>query len=191
MRRIAPLFVASFMFFAVGCEEVVTVEWYDACGGTCLADEVCYEDVVPYCDLASYCELDVCPYDDFGSACVDTYSDPYNCGGCGYYCEGICSFGECQVAGWTCADVGLDDCIDYCADTYTDDNNCGACGNWCIVEAGEFCADGVCQASGTTCEDYGLTTCDTGCADLLTDPYNCGDCGIECVLGCDGAGACN
>jgi hypothetical protein len=195
MRRLAPLFLASALVLAIGCtvDEEGNI-WIDPCLGTCLADEVCFDDgAVAACYPMSDCQSPyyICDYDDGTAGCVDLDYDPYNCGGCGIYCDGVCSFGVCQSAGWSCADVGLDDCVDYCADLISDDANCGYCGNWCDVGGGEFCADGACQVAGGTCEDYGLTTCPDGCADLLTDPYNCGDCGIECVLGCDGAGNCN
>lgn len=192
MRRLAPIFVASLLGLYVGCEETtVTVDWIDPCLGTCLADEVCIEDVggaacYPMSDCVA--PFGVCYYSDGSAGCVDLDYDPYNCGACGAYCDGYCFTGFCEPAGWTCLDVGLDDCYDYCADLQSDPANCGACGNWCLMD--EICAGGACYAEGFDCSSLGLVDCGYGCVDPLTDPYNCGACGIECVNGCDGAGEC-
>jgi len=189
MRRFASLFLASvLMVGVVGC----TVDeegnlWVDPCLGTCFADEVCWDGVceAPYSDACcdDYCDYAVCAFSDGSFGCADLNFDSYNCGGCEVYCEGTCSFGECQGADYSCADVGLDECDGYCTDTSTDELNCGGCYNECAYD--EVCL-GACYGGDTSCETYGYTTCTDGCVDLLTDNYNCGDCGIECVAGCDG-----
>jgi hypothetical protein len=182
MRKFGTLIVAAFLFSAVGCGTTVEGElWIDPCGGTCLADEVCWDLV---CVASTECgsPYEVCAYSDGSYGCTDTMNDPFNCGGCGIWCDTICAFGACEAAGYTCADYGLDDCGNGCVDTSSDVFNCGGCGAECV--AGDFCAAGLC---GTTCA---FDTCGDLCTDLLTDPYNCGQCGFECVNGCDGAGAC-
>lgn len=76
-----------------------------------------------------------------GSKCVDVYTDPDNCGGCGSICEGIKT--ACANAVCSC-EVGLMDCNDgFCTDTYDDNDNCGGCGNVC--DSGKHCEDGFCK----------------------------------------------
>ena len=78
--------------------------------------------------------------------CVDTSSDPYNCGGCGNACGfGIdCVFGACGVGG--CA-FSQQECFGYCSDVSSDPNNCGICGNQC--DSGTTCRQGACACSGS------------------------------------------
>src|SRR5262249_28566398 len=73
-------------------------------------------------------------------ACIDTVSDPLNCGGCGITCTGnlACSGGLCSA---TCL-PGLSICGNSCVDKSTDNKNCGTCGHTC--GAGEGCAGGNC-----------------------------------------------
>jgi len=76
-----------------------------------------------------------------GTKCVDTYTDPDNCGGCGNICNGVKS--ACANAVCSC-EVGLMDCNDgFCTDTYDDNDNCGGCGNVC--DSGKHCEDGFCK----------------------------------------------
>lgn len=86
-------------------------------------------------------------------ACVDTASDPLNCGGCSNVCPqgATCSEGNC-----TC-DGDLAACGSGCADLQADALNCGGCDIQCA--AGHVCSTGVCVdvdecATGTdTCSD--------------------------------------
>ena len=57
-----------------------------------------------------------------GGECVDTFSDPNNCGSCGHQCsEGeSCSEGYCSLF---CDDNGLTPCEGQCVNTLTDSNN--------------------------------------------------------------------
>jgi hypothetical protein len=187
MRRFGTLFVAVALLFSVGC--VVTEDgeiWIDPCLGACLEGEACWGGVceTPYstscCDEA--CQYVLCAYDDGSLGCTDTAYDQYNCGGCGVWCDGYCVWGECQPATYTCADIGLDDCLAYCTDTGTDELNCGGCGNECPY--GAFCAGSQCYTEAIVCEDYGLLTCPDGCVDSTIDAFNCGECGLECPFGC-------
>jgi hypothetical protein len=88
-----------------------------------------------------------------GTGCVDTQTDPRNCGGCDKTCkiaEGeACVMGVCGKA---CAG-GATRCGAACADLQTDRANCGACGKACLAD--EACNAGkcglVCQGSLTAC----------------------------------------
>lgn len=139
MRRLAPLFLVGAMFMFVGCETEVEWTWYDPCGGVCLADEVCIEDydLGAACYPTSDCYADICYSSDGYAVCTDVFSDPYNCGACEAYCDGICSEGVCYGADYVCEDYGLATCFDgaveYCADILTDDFNCGGCGIECVL----------------------------------------------------------
>src|SRR5690349_18694449 len=73
-----------------------------SCGGSVLV-----EDPPPECDAG----LTACH-----GNCVDTSSDPYNCGGCDDACyEGYCSGGSCVIA-QECP-PGATDCFGSCVDT--------------------------------------------------------------------------
>jgi Stigma-specific protein, Stig1 len=107
----------------------------------------------------------VCPsgQTDCSGTCVNTATDPSNCGGCtsssaSYVCrtDQVCSINGCQCP------TGQTECSGTCVDTATDRNNCGICGTVC----------GAC-CSGT-------------CVDTATDSNNCGACGNVCERG----GAC-
>ncbi len=75
--------------------------------------------------------------------CVDTTTDPENCGSCGNACNGdkpYCSNGGCTE----CSD-GLRNCHDGqgCINFENNDKNCGGCGNAC--DPGKSCLGGNCQ----------------------------------------------
>jgi hypothetical protein len=95
--------------------------------------------------------------------CVDTQSDPNNCGGCDIKCtappgevsrciNGGCTIPECRE--------GTTKCDGICVDTQSDDYNCGGCGFACHCYEGDprcclyyhncfghvpHCRDGVCS----------------------------------------------
>src|SRR5687767_4573426 len=113
---------------------------------------------------------------DCGGVCVDSLTDPANCGGCGVICgpgwafgSGVC-LGETPPSGvslFVCAAHWLIDCGGVCTDITVDSANCGACGNSCTLGGscqGGACAGIVCVCSETDCGGY--------CADLLNDPAN-------------------
>lgn len=121
-----------------------------------------------------------------GEGCVDTRTDPHNCGACGVQCaaDEECSGGSCVCSGgrWRCGAAG-DAGPAYCADVQTDEANCGSCGLRCA--AGQVCLDGTCSDS---C-GYGRTICSQSeagpryCANLSRDAANCGSCGTACPPG--------
>jgi len=102
-----------------------------------------------------------------GGKCVDTTSDPANCGGCSNACTAptggttTCANGQC---GQSCAS-GQTACGNSCVSTQIDSNNCGSCGHACTN--GQTCQSGSCQ-------------CLLG---HLGDNNNCGTCGNVCPSG--------
>ncbi|KAK1753784.1 hypothetical protein QBC47DRAFT_404126 [Echria macrotheca] len=105
------------------------------------------------------------PFTACSAQCVDTQTDPLNCGGCGSVCDyGLCTNGQCSCPGTMCGS--------QCIDTQSDPQNCGTCGN--------VCASGVCDASTCACSG---TVCGGQCIDTQNDPLNCGLCGFKCASG--------
>jgi hypothetical protein len=104
--------------------------------------------------------------------CIDTTSDPLNCGGCGLGCQdgAICIDSICTCPGTQVT------CDGACTDTTSDAANCGGCGLSCPgLEGATACVDSSCTCLGTSC---------TGtCTDTTRDPANCGECGIACEAG--------
>ncbi|HKA88318.1 MAG TPA: hypothetical protein VKE22_11675 [Haliangiales bacterium] len=81
------------------------------------------------------------PYQSFcGGRCIDTVTDPMNCGRCDNACTGsqVCSGGACTAS---CL-PGLSPCGNRCVNLGTDNQNCGTCGHPC--GPGEGCAGGSC-----------------------------------------------
>jgi hypothetical protein len=121
--------------------------------------------------------------------CVDTATDPNNCGKCGMGCDanhatGTCSASTCMVGsctpGWgDCNNNGADGCE---TNLHLDENNCTMCGMQCgLVNAVNGCSDG-CYIKACT---FGWDDCnmnmDDGCeTSVLTDTSNCGSCGTPC-----------
>jgi hypothetical protein len=84
------------------------------------------------------------PTQECGGVCVDTSSDPVNCGGCGVVCQPgqSCVNGLCQLV---CAPP-TQDCGGLCVDTSSDPLNCGGCGVQC--GSYEVCLGGSCTLVG-------------------------------------------
>jgi hypothetical protein len=139
-----------------------------------------------------------------GDLCIDTSSDPANCGGCQTVCAqgAVCANGSCVCASGStyCSAIGI------CVDLSSDPNNCGDCGIGC--PSGWLCANGQCvcpdgspPCGGSCCEPGWVCTdgtcappcpsgqiqCSGTCVDQYYDPVNCGDCGVDCAgLSCCG-----
>jgi hypothetical protein len=106
--------------------------------------------------------------------CVDTVTDPKNCGGCGKACpdpEGGTATCMSSMCGGMCA-APKTLCSDGCTDTKVDPNNCGMCGNPCQMT--ETCSSGMCCPMGQT-------NCSGKCVDLQADDANCSMCGKSCM----------
>ena len=134
---------------------------------------------------------------DCGGICVDTSSDPANCGACANACSvqsgtascsnGMCTVGVCDPGRANCDASSNNGCE---TSTSSDLNNCGACGLICPSNGGNpSCLGGVCNIA---CHP-GFSDCNgsPGCeTPTQTDPLNCGGCGLICMPP-NGAPLCN
>ncbi len=120
-------------------------------------------------------------------ACLDTRTDPRNCGACGASCgAAACVGGACVCNGPVCRGV--------CSDITADPMNCGACGHACqpFPNANGVCVEGSCGAACLPgfgdCDINAANGCET---DTMTNNTHCGGCGRTCPRGmtCRG-GAC-
>lgn len=111
-----------------------------------------------------------------GLNCVDTATDPANCGGCGAACspDQTCTGGQC-----TCNGAACEGCCDGATcQAGTSPQQCGANGAACkVCGGGRTCENGSC-----VCPD-GKLFCDGACIDKQTDERHCGACGLECEPG--------
>jgi glucosylceramidase len=106
-----------------------------------------------------------------GSECVNTATDPTNCGACGIPCSSgqSCQSGSCQCQSGMLCNGG---CVS------SDATHCGDCTTTCAT--GQVCSNNVCSTSCAT----GQTLCGTACVVTNgTDTLNCGACGKTCVSG--------
>ena len=104
-------------------------------------------------------------------ACINTQTDPKNCGGCGVACG---STQQCVNGACSCSALGATfiACGAACVDDATDEANCGACAKTCA-------AGTSCQAAMCAC-DAPLAACPSGCVNEQSDAMNCGMCGNAC-----------
>ncbi|MEI8257213.1 MAG: hypothetical protein WCJ30_16185, partial [Deltaproteobacteria bacterium] len=119
-------------------------------------------DTVIAPDVVDVPAADACPAGQItcGASCVNTGSDPLNCGACGATCtDGTCTSGSC-----------------ICPSGLT------ACGGACIGCAGGSCTAGacVCPAGRLLC----LGIC------VLNDALHCGTCANVCTVPASGTATC-
>jgi hypothetical protein len=124
-----------------------------------------------------------------GAACVDTSTDPSNCGGCGTKCSAgqVCNAGSCGPSSCSNGETSCPaDGGAKCTNTKTDSANCGTCGKTCPL--GASCQNGTCQnpCPLTDAGQQSLCQPDGGapyCVDTQSDDSNCGSCGHACAGG--------
>ena len=106
-----------------------------------------------------------------GASCIDTWTNPKHCGGCGIECGPgeHCSDGTCS-----CMEP-LVSCGGECLHVDSDRDHCGDCETSCLPDA--YCDHGECVPF--PCSE-GLTDCDGDCVNLQSDRQNCGGCGQVC-----------
>jgi len=123
--------------------------------------------------------------DNCNGSCVDTTTDPLNCG----YCGNICVSGGCILndagAGVCNCPLPYTQCGSDCFDTYGDIRHCGSCDNDCSLAAqgiGDGGAELTCNVGNCYCGPTGLGHICPGpiCSTLDNDPHNCGSCGHVC-----------
>ena len=134
-------------------------------------------------NLCTHCGSQPC----CNGVCVDTNTDPNNCGQCGNACMAgpapDCVMGKCgcaAIGGAACGDTDTC-CANGCKNLKTDQYNCGTCGNRCT--GNQTCNNGVCSCGGVTCQGTQIC-CTNQCVDPKTDPNNCGFCGNKCTGSC-------
>jgi Tol biopolymer transport system component len=118
-----------------------------------------------------------------GESCVDTETDPLNCGACGMSCDvahGVaCQDGSCGFTAVSPCSGELVPCGLLCVDTSTSAAHCGDCDTACDTAGGEVCSNGSCALS---CAG-GSTECHGDCVDTDDDPAHCGSCDNACSDG--------
>jgi hypothetical protein len=170
-------------------------------------------DLGPACELA--CGVaEYCCIVEGAPACVNTSSDPANCGTCGTECilsrrgdqclRGRCACGRFDVGCTGTSDVccpATTEIEAHCANLRVAEQDCGECGRACTAGQASVCQNGECICEGSdrgcagTPEDLccpgGLSVITHACTNTLTDREHCGACDRRCELGerCD-AGRC-
>lgn len=143
----------------------------DACtvGDTCV-DGQCVPGAEMSCEPGRSCVQGVCVCDfptiECGDSCVDTQTDPLNCGGCGEACtlpntatyncvQEECEVKTCVISTYhkyaNCNGIHTDGCE---KDLSTDTNNCGSCFDVCNLSHTDThtCYQGDCRVS--TCDPH-------------------------------------
>jgi hypothetical protein len=170
----------------------------DCAGQVCGPSQVCDQNrcvdracAGVICPGAETCANGTCGCNGASStcaqACVDTHTDPGNCGMCGKACSASegCAASSCWPK--TCPPPDGGAVPVNCAP----DEVCerGACTEAACVDVmcgpGQHCSGGACLC------DAGRTACGSACVDLTSNPANCGACAHSCDSGktCNG-GAC-
>jgi hypothetical protein len=145
-------------------DEIAGIQWnisiaYDEMGAPLESPYELYVDNIQFFASDTSCAAgeETC-----SNACVDTSSNPANCGGCGNVCaaEATCAGGTCMCPG------GATQCLQECVDTSTNTAHCGGCGNVCALTA--TCTGGECTGGDSTTS----TRCGSS-MNLLGNPFGC------------------
>ena len=146
------------------------------CSSKSLLEQKCLCESPPVTTTVCASGLRPC-YGRNGLKCINTASDPLNCGTCSNVCLGdtVCKEGKCIC------NPGLKQCYnDVCADVTSNSLNCGDCGVSCFDNTGF----GTGQCIGGTCECApGYTFCSLQCIRTVDDSRNCGSCNTICAVG--------
>ena len=122
-----------------------------------------------------------------GDVCVDTASDPDNCGGCGLVCDGECSAGLCSSDSPPTGPTAIDDpSMDGSGPEPGDD----APGPKDGPKDGNTIDDAPTVDEPPVPCDLGEESCENQCVFTGNDASNCGGCGIECGDGVCSSGQC-
>ncbi|MHB1846852.1 MAG: hypothetical protein ACYCWW_18685 [Deltaproteobacteria bacterium] len=154
-------------------------------GGNCQCDPATQACVAPAPGApgACTCQGTLTPCGANGGGCVDTNSDPNNCGGCGLLCPtGNCAGGVCLC------ESPYPKCGTDCTSLSSDVHHCGACGNDCTLGPGAGLSGVSCSQGSCVCALGGGagagSICASGsggaCVDLSSDPNHCGHCQTVC-----------
>lgn len=134
------------------------------------------------------------PSPDMGETCVDTVTDPNNCGGCGRVCvppahaRSVCAVGVCIFS--CLPEYG--DCdgqaANGCEASLHTLENCGGCRAICETDngtgacMGSTCTVVSCMAGFDDCDHMARNGCE---ADLQYNRLHCGVCGHVCPVSCN------
>jgi hypothetical protein len=190
------------MTFAAGATLQSTLRM----GSTCASNTGADANLLVEYKMMAAGDTDTCPTPQTlcGTYCVNTNSDPSDCGACGTVCpsgqacvsaacapggtgtpcttNANCASGFCVAGLCSACASGQTQCSNVCVNTQNNLNNCGACGNACPsspANGTEVCTSGSC---GVTCNSS-YTNCGGQCVNTTTDNNNCGACGDVCPNG--------
>ena len=177
MRIVAPGTLFLFLLPLLGCgsQDYQVGESASTSGASGTTDDLIDLSCNPECRNEEVCVNGSClcrlGLERCDGVCVNTESDPTNCGACGMDCQGdVCSEGECRES------CEGNSCDGACVQVEDDPLNCGGCGEACAAD--EICEESQCVAytipncAVCPCESCGEETrcCET---ELDSHPVAC------------------